>query len=189
MNETAKGISLRKELGHFDKYLNGKGLDIGAGFDPLIVENGTIEIWDLPQGDAQYLKGAEDNSYDFIYSSHCLEHMVDVKESLKNWARVVKPGGYLYIIVPDWERYELFNWPSRFNGDHKQSFSLDHTREKVGRDTHWNIKDLNDLGKDLSLKLIDFAVEDRGYDYLNKTDDQTLGSALAQIRIIFKKNE
>lgn len=189
MNETSKGLSLRKDLGHFEKYLNGKGIDIGAGSDPIIVENGTVDIWDMPQGDAQYLKGLADNSYDFLYSSHCLEHMVDLKESLKNWSRVVKPGKFLYIIIPDLERYELFNWPSKFNGDHKHSFSLNHSRAKVGRDNHWHISDLDSVAKDLNLKIIDFAVEDTNYDYSNKKDDQTLGNALAQIRIILKKNE
>jgi len=42
----------------------------------------------------------EDNSVDFVVSSHVIEHFPDPIKALKEWYRVVKPGGYLYIIAP-----------------------------------------------------------------------------------------
>lgn len=41
-----------------------------------------------------------DESEDFVVSSHVLEHTTDVARTLLDWFRVVRPGGYLYIVVP-----------------------------------------------------------------------------------------
>ena len=67
-------------------------------------------------GDAQNLKGIDDESLDFVYSSHCLEHMVDVRIALLNWFRVVRKGGYLILYIPHRDLYEKQDkLPSRFN--------------------------------------------------------------------------
>ena len=68
--------------------------------------------------------GTEDNSFDFVYSSHCLEDMEDVETALKNWVRILKPGGFLYVVVPDFGLYEKYCFPSRFNASHKSTFSI-----------------------------------------------------------------
>jgi glycosyltransferase involved in cell wall biosynthesis len=46
----------------------------------------------------------EDNSVDFVVSSHCIEHFPDPIRTLKEWRRLVRPGGYLYVIAPHKER-------------------------------------------------------------------------------------
>jgi predicted SAM-dependent methyltransferase len=45
------------------------------------------------------------NFADFIYTSHCLEHIPydQVPKVLAEWARVLKPGGRLRIAVPDFD--------------------------------------------------------------------------------------
>src|SRR5262249_16183994 len=92
MRETSNSYHLRKARGDFDNYLKGSGIDIGSGPDPLKVESGSVRPWDVPDGDAQLMPGVPDGQLDFAYSSHCLEHMRDVPESLKNWTRILKPG-------------------------------------------------------------------------------------------------
>jgi len=42
----------------------------------------------------------EDNSVDYVISSHVLEHFFDPVAAVKEWLRVVKPGGYVFSIVP-----------------------------------------------------------------------------------------
>lgn len=42
----------------------------------------------------------ENNSVDFVISSHVLEHIFDTIKAFKEWYRVIKPGGYIFIIVP-----------------------------------------------------------------------------------------
>src|SRR5437867_5758022 len=85
MRETSKCEEMRRNRGDFDNYLKGEGIDIGAGEDVLKIPNGMVRPWDVPDGDAQLMAGVPDNSYDFVYSSHCLEHMRDVTQALTNW--------------------------------------------------------------------------------------------------------
>jgi len=46
----------------------------------------------------------EENSVDFVISSHVIEHFPDPIKALKEWHRVVRPGGYIYVIAPHKER-------------------------------------------------------------------------------------
>jgi SAM-dependent methyltransferase len=120
--ETAKAYSRRKREGFFESYCNGKGLDIGYGGD-LLAEN--CQGWDFEDGDAQSLEGIYDYQYDFVYSSHTLEHMYKPDVALRNWWRVVKPGGFMILYVPDRDLYEKKNrLPSRWNYDHKHFILL-----------------------------------------------------------------
>lgn len=132
MFEQSKAAKRRFNDGNFHcKYFRGIGIDIGAGNDTLQNVSQSfpgirrVRGWDIVDGDAQYLETVKDGEYDFVHASHCLEHMVDWKIALENWIRVVKPGGYLVITIPEERMYEKFNWPSRFNSDHKWSFTLE----------------------------------------------------------------
>ena len=42
----------------------------------------------------------ESESVDGIYARHCLEHFFDWKAFIDECVRILKPGGYLHIIVP-----------------------------------------------------------------------------------------
>lgn len=46
----------------------------------------------------------KDNVWDFVISSHVIEHFYDPIKTMKEWLRVVKPGGYVYVIAPHKER-------------------------------------------------------------------------------------
>lgn len=99
--ETAKNFEDRIVNGDFEKYLHGNGIDVGGGADCLVLPNGIegkVQLWDLQDGDAQYLHSIKDNTFDFVYSSHCLEHMRNVKCALTNWIRVCKGGGYCMFV-------------------------------------------------------------------------------------------
>lgn len=118
--ESYKAKNRRVREGFFDKYCTGKGLDIGFGGDPITTDS---VRWDFCHGDAQYLFGVPDNEYDFVYSSHCLEHLGNPYVAMRNWWRVVKYGGYLIIFIPHRDLYEKQkNLPSRWNKDHKWFF-------------------------------------------------------------------
>lgn len=43
-------------------------------------------------------------SVDFVVSSHVLEHLPDPIKTLKEWYRVIRPGGYIFMIVPHRDR-------------------------------------------------------------------------------------
>ena len=40
------------------------------------------------------------NTYDFLLSSHMLEHTANPIKALKEWKRIIKDKGYLILIVP-----------------------------------------------------------------------------------------
>lgn len=101
----------------------GRIIDVGCGDSPLPFE-GAIGF-DTPNGDANHLsRYFEPGSFDLIHGSHVLEHMHDPRAALHDWLTLVKPGGYVVQTVPDWVAYERMQWPSRFNGDHKSSWSM-----------------------------------------------------------------
>jgi SAM-dependent methyltransferase len=122
MDETSKTNRLR---GHAftDTYLQGRVIDIGAGSDLVCA---WAERFDKQDGDANRIGELRPhNAYDTVHSSHCLEHMFDPEAALTQWWSLVKPGGYLVLVVPHEDLYEQGLWPSRFNPDHKFTFRLD----------------------------------------------------------------
>jgi len=50
----------------------------------------------------------DDDSQDFVISSHVLEHFYDVIGTVGEWLRVVRPGGLVYVVLPDKGR--IFDW-------------------------------------------------------------------------------
>ncbi len=81
-----------------------KILDVGAGpwkypgsisidSNPIISPD---VLWDLNK----YPWPFEDNEFDMIYSSHCLEHLEDPKKALEEIWRIAKPNAKLILIVP-----------------------------------------------------------------------------------------
>ncbi|MFC2150837.1 class I SAM-dependent methyltransferase, partial [Calditrichota bacterium] len=121
--EATKARARREREGFFDKYCQGKGLDIGYGGDLLTPD---CQGWDYEHGDGTLLKGLKDESFDFVHTSHTLEHIPDAELALKNWWRVLKPGGFLIIYLPHRDLYERrTTLPSRWNSDHKHFFLPD----------------------------------------------------------------
>lgn len=135
MKECSKSITRRLSDPNFiNRYFVGEGLDIGGKPDPLALYGSffcqikSIKTWDWEDGDAQFLQSVDDNVFDFVHSSHCLEHLVDPHQGISNWMRVLKPGGHLIITVPDEDLYEQGVFPSTFNRDHKWTFTTFKTR-------------------------------------------------------------
>jgi predicted SAM-dependent methyltransferase len=68
-----------------------------------------IDGFDAPHIDhvcsIENLSFIESNSIELIYSSHVLEHFKRARlpDVLKEWNRILKPGGILRIAVPDFE--------------------------------------------------------------------------------------
>ena len=103
MSETA---TCRPYLARF--LVGPDGLDIGFGGDPIRPDAITIDK--SPKcGPAICCDAAKlplpDNSYDWIFSSHCLEDFEDATAVLKEWLRVLKPGGNLVLFLPEQETY------------------------------------------------------------------------------------
>lgn len=77
-------------------------LDIGAG---PTAEDGW-RSWDIKDGGDARRIDLPDGSVDEIRACHVLEHLglADTLPTLKEWHRVLRSGGRLYVAVPDFER-------------------------------------------------------------------------------------
>lgn len=77
-------------------------LDLGGGADP---RPGYVNV-DRLCGKEIHPLDYPDGAADEIVASHCLEHlpMRTAIAAVKDWARVLKPGGVLKIAVPDLDR-------------------------------------------------------------------------------------
>lgn len=101
---------------HFCK---GNGYDIGF----------CKEEWKLPGAigideclhngfDANHLPG----EVDYIFSSHCLEHVEDWVKTLEYWIKNIKKDGVLFLYLPDFsQKY----WRPWYNKKHKHCFTSD----------------------------------------------------------------
>ncbi len=107
-------------------YLRGQGLEIGALHNPMSVAAGVQVRYldrkseaglrdeyrqhgDTPKvpidsvDDAEELPSIGDDSQNFVIASHIIEHMENPLLALRHWLRVLKPGGILYLAVPNRE--------------------------------------------------------------------------------------
>jgi SAM-dependent methyltransferase len=105
------------------RYLRGAGVEIGALSQPLLVPRGVrVEYVDRLSkdealrrfpglteahlvdpthlGDGLRLDFLPDASQDFVIANHVLEHAPDPLGALLSWARVLRPGGVLFVTVP-----------------------------------------------------------------------------------------
>ena len=172
----------RQREGYFERFLRGRGIDIGCGDSPVTP---ICDCWDLERGDsdAQAMTGAPVESYDFVYSSCCLEHLGDAKAALVRWWELVKPSGYLLVTVPDEDLYEQGHWPSIFATDHRWTFTLYKAQS-------WSPASLNVIEFDLLLpgaEVVWVKRFDHGYDYEGGVWDRTAKGAEAYIEFLARK--
>jgi SAM-dependent methyltransferase len=91
------------------KYVRGLGLEIAPGLSPWpnpcnawigYMGKGQVSV-PLIDGDIETLNKTTDFLYDFLCASHVLEHLENPLGALKNWIRVLKPSGYLLLVIPE----------------------------------------------------------------------------------------
>ena len=164
-----------------------KGIDIGCGDDKIVR---WARGWDIKDGDANIVsKYIGDEKYDWVFSSHTLEHMNDPFVTIADWWSIVREGGHLVIAIPDEDLYEQGVWPSRFNPDHKWTFTMNKVQS-------WCPKSVNVLELISSLPnahILRLERQDDGYDYSKKHVDQTMSRwkwrvAMAQIYFVLRKD-
>jgi len=138
---------------YFTRQLSGTGLELGALYKPMplhdgmtvrYVDHGTsaqLRAW-YPElasqplvepdivDDGCRLASIADASVDFVIAGHVIEHLADPIGALATWCRVVRPGGHVYIVVPD-KRFSFDRHRVRTTLEH---LILDHRRPSTERD-------------------------------------------------------
>jgi len=85
-------------------YTDGQGIDVGCGGRSIRADIKRVDI--DPDKEPDILCSGDeipvsDESFNFVVAQHILEHFEDQDKALKEWLRILKPGGYLLIIHPD----------------------------------------------------------------------------------------
>jgi SAM-dependent methyltransferase len=77
---------------------------LGVEPDALSYQTAAVRITaaggELIKGDDRAVPGGR--SFDLVCAFEVLEHLEDDKAALTDWARFVRPGGYLLVSVPAW---------------------------------------------------------------------------------------
>jgi SAM-dependent methyltransferase len=125
--ESQKTHATKYLTGFYQKYMHGNGLDIGyagyiPGAQPILPTAIGIDMG-YPGYDGKTLP-FKNESQDYVYTSHTLEHISDYKQAINEWFRVLKIKGHLVIVVPHQYLYEkCTSLPSRWNADHKRFYT------------------------------------------------------------------
>lgn len=159
----------------------GSRLDIGAGKWPLPGS----ESYDLEQGDAQTMTPRpKQENYTLVWSSHLLEHLNTPFNALYCWWELVKPKGYLWLLLPDFYLHEHGIWPSR-NTKHLWGMSLWYKENS-------HVCNVRNMVRSFASGIWIWreTICDEGYDYTRMYDrdfDQSAGEAQVSIEIVLQK--
>jgi SAM-dependent methyltransferase len=118
-------------------YLRGHGIEIGAGANPTVLMETVIcdygdivhegifdsdslkldkKIIDINKIENLNPKLVE--KYDFVIAAHVLEHCDSLVRSLKVLRKLCKPGGIVYIVLPDSSHDNDHTWLAKYSVAH-----------------------------------------------------------------------
>lgn len=131
------------------RYTRGQGLDLGCGPNKIwphaigvdnYTETALFGIQMKPDVVANVvdLKVFGSASMDWVFSSHVLEHISDYAAALKEWWRVLKPGGHLILYLPDEDDYPKVGEPGA-NIDHKWNVNIDRVVDAMKGVGSWDL--------------------------------------------------
>lgn len=106
---------------HFCK---GIGYDIGFGQEEWKFP-GAIGI-DCKINNGYHALHLPDTFVDYIYSSHCLEHVDDWVRALEYWISKIRIGGVLFLYLPDFSQQYWRPWNNR---KHRHCLTIEIVRE------------------------------------------------------------
>lgn len=158
--EPKKSFGEKVRSNFFLRYMSGYGLDVGfkggnESAAPILTSAVGVDLG-YPGYDGVNLP-FNSESKDYVYSSHCLEHVLKPFDCLREWLRVVKVGGFVIIVVPHQYLYEKkSNMPSRFSREHLRFYTpsklLEHVEAALAPNSY-RVKFLEDGDTDFDYNL------------------------------------
>ena len=92
----------------------GSGYDIGYNKKEWMLPNATGI--DLNDGSGYHADNLPDDKVDYIFSSHCLEHVPNWVDTLEYWITKLKSGGVIFLYLPDYSQTYWRPWNNKKHG-------------------------------------------------------------------------
>ncbi len=199
------GGRLRRFLA--EQYISGQGLEIGALHRPLPVPASAqvryadafptdelARLWSpevdghqlVPVDiitDATTLSGVADETMDFVIANHVVEHLEDPIRCVMNLLRVTRPGGCVFLAIPD----------RRHTFDAKRPpTSLDHVTKDYCGDPAWArhahyvewVALVEGLAAEAAVARVSKLEAERYPIHFHVWDPTAFGELLAEIRVL-----
>jgi len=175
---TRESIFRRHEMNEVIDYTKGTGIEVGCGLNKIHTSAIGVNIV-LSDNDYGYPYGAQiksdgtslpwfsNNSLDYVFSSHCLEHFHEPMKALLEWTRILKVGGYLVLILPHKKYYPNIGHP-KANKDHKHDFLPEDVKKMIDKIGQFEVTQIDTLHE--KLKTDRTAIEEApkyGHESLN----------------------
>jgi ADP-heptose:LPS heptosyltransferase/SAM-dependent methyltransferase len=115
----------RKRL---QSYIGGRIADLGHGGHKVHPDAVGVDFFKFDAfdwiGDVRDLWFLAEQSFDSVYSSHCLEDLWHPHQALAEWTRILRPGGHLSLFLPLRDFYPNVGTPGA-NPGHKDDYVPD----------------------------------------------------------------
>jgi len=107
----AEGNASQFAIPYAKHVCKGYGVDVGCKYKEWAFPGAIAIDKDLDDGnwDALHLP-QKIGGLDYIYSSHCLEHVFDFVTVLNYWHSMLKDGGILFLYLPDYSQEYWRPW-------------------------------------------------------------------------------
>ena len=112
-----EGNAAQYAIPYAQKFCKGTGVDVGC----------YKKEWAFPGAiradvriDNEWTATNLPNRLDYIFSSHCLEHLDDYVSVMEYWYKKLKNGGVLFLYLP---HYDQVYWRPWNNRNHKHVFN------------------------------------------------------------------
>lgn len=110
----------------FYKYPGSVSLDGNAAAQPDMLHDLNVYPWPVA-----------DNTFDMVYTSHCLEHLADPQRAMEEFWRIGKPGATVLIRVPHFSSRVAWT-----DIEHTRGFSIHSLRRYTAPFTKYGINNV-----------------------------------------------
>ena len=87
---------------------------------------------DFVCSDTNLLDAVNGNTFDYVVASHVIEHSPNMLKFLEDTYKILKPGGLLFLVIPD-KRFTFdINRPETTFGELLESYFYQNTRPRIG---------------------------------------------------------
>ena len=113
----AEGFAAKFAFPFAEQVCKGYGVDIGCNREAWCYPGADSIDPVLNTGDAYninlFASNGQEYLLDYIFSSHCIEHLPDWVKALDYWHTRLKSGGVLFLYLPDHSQKYWRSWSNR----------------------------------------------------------------------------